>query len=287
MRELGAIGARACAVVLVQNESVLSVDHVAAEIRAVGVQPADLLMLHASLRKVGPVAGGAEGVVAAVESALGPDGTVLMVLGAVDDHDWVNARAESDRPTLLADAEPFDYLVTPALPDVGVLAEVLRTMPGTLVNDHPEGRFAARGRLARELLTDLPWDDYYGPGSALDRFVSAGGRVLRLGADPDTVTVLHHAEYLAEVPHKLRVRRFRKVASPAGPRIVVVECLDDEDGIVPVDRQPAEDYFAIILREYLATGRAATGMVGGAAAELIDAADLVGFGAAWMTAHLG
>ena len=252
-----------------------------------GVQPADLLMLHASLRKVGPVAGGAEGVVSAVESALGPDGTVLMVLGAVDDHDWVNARAESDRPTLLADAEPFDYLVTPALPDVGVLAEVLRTMPGTVVNDHPEGRFAARGRLARELLTDLPWDDYYGPGSALDRFVSAGGRVLRLGADPDTVTVLHHAEYLAEVPHKLRVRRFRKVASPAGPRIVVVECLDDEDGIVPVDRQPAEDYFAIILREYLATGRAATGMVGGAAAELIDAADLVGFGAAWMTAHLG
>ena len=67
----------------------------------------------------------------------------------------------------------------------------------------------------------------------------------------------------------------------------MVECLDDEDGIVPVDRQPAEDYFAIILREYLATGRAATGMVGGAAAELIDAADLVGFGAAWMTANLG
>ena len=269
-----------------QNGDVLSTDHVAAEIRALGVRTGDLLMLHAALRRIGPVVGAAEGVVEAVERAVGPDGTVLMVLGAVDDHDWVNSRPESERPELLADAEPFDHLRTPALPDVGVLAEVLRTMPATVVNDHPEGRFAARGRLAHELLTDLPWDDYYGPGSALDRFVAAGGRVLRLGANPDTVTALHHAEYLADVPDKLRVRRFRKVAGPTGPRIMVVECLDDEDGIVPVDRQPAEDYFSVILREYLATGRAATGTVGAATAELIDAADLVHFGAAWMTANL-
>ena len=269
-----------------QNGCVLSTDRLAAELRALGVRPGDLLMVHAALRRIGPVAGGAEGVVQALEEALGPDGTVLMVLGAVDDHDWVNSRPESQRPELLADAEPFDHLRTPALPDVGVLAEVLRTMPATVVNDHPEGRFAARGRLAEELLRDLPWDDYYGPGSALDRFVSAGGRVLRLGADPDTVTALHHAEYLADVPDTLRVRRFRRVTGPTGPRIVVVECLDDEDGIVPAERQPSEDYFAVILRQYLATGRAATGMVGGAPAELIDAADIVEFGAAWMTANL-
>ncbi len=123
-----------------------------------------------------------------------------MVLGAVDDHDWVNGRTRERRPTLLADAEPFDHLRTPALPDVGVLAEVLRTMPGTVVNDHPEGRFAARGRLARELLTDLPWDDYYGPGSALDRFVSAGGRVLRLGADPDTLWAICSNSWTNQVP---------------------------------------------------------------------------------------
>ncbi len=167
-----------------------------------------------------------------------------------------------------------------------MLAEVLRTMPGTLVNDHPEGRFAARGRLAHELLDDLPWDDYYGPGSALDRFVSAGGRVLRLGANPDTVSVLHFAEYCADVPDPVRIRRHRKVLGPDGPRIVVVECMDDENGIVPDERQPAEDYFAIILREFLATGRATVGRVGGAQAELFAAADIVGFGAEWMTANL-
>jgi aminoglycoside N3'-acetyltransferase len=258
----------------------------AAELAGLGVRSGDLVFLHASLRRIGPVERGAVGVIEAVERAIGADGTLVMILGAANEWDWVNSHPEPERAALLADAEPFDSATTPVLPEVGVLAEVLRTMPGTVVNDHPEGRFAARGRLANELLDDLPWDDYYGPGSALDRFVSAGGRVLRLGAGPDTVSVLHFAEYCAEVPDTVRVRRHRKVLGPDGPRIVVVECMDDENGIVPDERQPQEDYFAIILREFLATGRAEVGWVGGADAELFKAADIVGFGADWMTANL-
>jgi len=88
------------------------------------------------------------------------------------------------------------------------------------------------------------------------------------------------------VPDTVRVRRHRRVLGPDGPRIVVVECMDDENGIVPDARQPAEDYFAIILREYLATGRALVGSVGGAVAELIESSDIVDFGAQWMTANL-
>ena len=266
--------------------SVLTPAELAAELRTLGVRPGDLLFLHVSLRKVGPVQGGAVGVVEGVELAVGPDGTVVMILGAANDFDWVNEHPESERAALLADAEPFDALTTPVLPEVGVLAEVFRTMPGTLVNDHPEGRFAARGPRSHELLDDLPWDDYYGSGSALHRFVSAGGRVLRLGANPDTVSVLHYAEYCADVRDTVRVRRHRKVTGPDGPRIVVVECLDDENGIVPDERQPTEDYFAIILREFLATGSGICGRVGGAQAELFQASDIVTFGAEWMTANL-
>ena len=59
-----------------------------------------------------------------------------------------------------------------------------------------------------------------------------------------------------------------------------MECLDDENGIVVWD---GEDYFAIILREYVATGRAKRGLVGNAHCEHIDAADLVRFGARWMS----
>lgn len=263
-----------------------TVGELAADLNELGVEPGMLVMAHASLRRIGPVQGGAAGVVEAIDRALGPDGTWLMVLGSSNDHDWVNQRPEEERAALLADAVPFDHLRTPVLPEVGVLAEVFRTSPGTLVDDNPEGRFGARGRLAHDLLDGLDWDDYYGPGSALDRFVAAGGKILRMGANPDTTTVLHHAEYLCEVPDKLRVRRHRLVPGPDGPRVVVVECLDDENGIVPDDQQPGEDYFAIILREYLAAHQHRTGRVGQAEAVLLDAGDVVRFGAAWMTENL-
>jgi aminoglycoside N3'-acetyltransferase len=261
-----------------------SVDDLADDLRRLGVRSGDVLMVHASLRAVGPVAGRADGVLDALEAAFGPEGTLLMTVGARDDWGWVNERPEAERPSLLRDAEPFDRLATPADPEVGVLAEVFRTRPGTLVSDHPEGRFASSGRLASALVSDVPWDDYYGPGSPLERFVQAGGRVLRLGADIDTVTLLHYAEYLAPVPSKRRVTRHRMVLGRAGPELRVVRCLDDSDGIVD---HPGDDYFGVILRQYLATGRATVGVVGGATSELIDGADIVSFAVDWMAEHLG
>lgn len=263
-----------------------SVDALVNDLRALGVRPADVVMVHASLRAIGPVVRRADGVLAAIRRAIGPDGTILMTLGARDEWDWVNRRIEQERAALLADAEPFDALTTPADPDVGALAEVFRTHDGTIVSDHPDGRFAANGPLARALTDHVPWDDYYGPGSPLHRFVDLGGRVLRLGADIDTVTLIHYAEYLTDVRGKRRVRRHHRVAGPAGPVIRTVDCLDDSDGIVEWD---GADYFGLILADYLAD-RAGTevlglGFVGAARSELIDAGGLVGYASKWMAAQ--
>jgi aminoglycoside N3'-acetyltransferase len=254
-----------------------------ASLHGLGITSGDTIMVHASLRGIGPVEGGAAGLVRALDAAVGGDGTVLMTVGARDECAWVNDRPEAERAGLLAGTEPFDYRSTPADPDVGVLAEVFRQMPGTLASDHPEGRFAARGSLAERFLVNVPWDDYYGPGSPLERFANARGKVLRLGSDPNTVTLLHYAEYLAEVPHKRRVRRHRLVAGVHGPEIRTVECLDDARGIVAY---PEEDYFATILNAYLRERAGAAGLVGNARSELLDAADLVAFAAGWMTEHL-
>jgi aminoglycoside N3'-acetyltransferase len=260
----------------------LTTHDLVADLRALGVASGDVVMVHASLRAIGAVEGGASGVIDALEAATGVDGTVLVVIGARDDWDWVNERPERERAALLRDATPFDAHTTPADPEVGVLAEVFRRRPTTRVSDHPEGRFAASGRMATTLLEDVPWDDYYGPGSPLDRFVRARGKVLRMGADLDTLTVLHYAEYLAPIASKRRVRRHRLVTGEDGPELRIVECLDDSDGIVDY---PGEDYFAVILREYLASKRAKTGVVGRAASELIDALDVVKFAVAWMDEH--
>ena len=172
------------------------------------------------------------------------------------------------------------------MPSSGISASSVRAViwptPGTLVSDHPEGRFAARGPAAAALLAEVPWDDYYGFGSPLDRFVQHRGKVLRLGADLDTITLLHFAEAVIDYVPKRRVRRHRLVSTPTGTEIRVVETLDDSDNIVDL---PGEDYFARIARDYLASGRAAVGRVGNAASDVIDGADLVAFAVTWMEQH--
>ncbi len=262
-----------------------TVEELTADLRALGVASGDLVMVHASLRRIGPVVGGGDGVLDALLAAVGPDGTLMMNVGVRDDWGWVNDRPELDRLALLVDAEPFDPLTTPAEPDNGVLAELFRVRAGAVVSNNPEGRLGALGPLAEGLMADAPWDDYYGPGSPLQRLVEAGGKVLRLGADLGTVTLIHYGEYLVDLPSKIRVRRHRRVRTPAGSEVRTVECLDDSTGIV---EQPdgTPDYFETILIDYLAAGRASVGSVGSATSELIDAADLVAFAVGWMGEHL-
>ncbi|MEM7192685.1 MAG: AAC(3) family N-acetyltransferase, partial [Pseudomonadota bacterium] len=230
-----------------------------------------------------PIETGPSGLLDALHEVLGADGTLLMILGAEIAHDWVNKRPEAERPALLAGTPVFDPLAAPVFNEVGYFAEVFRKAAGTVVTSNPSGRFGARGHLAEALLADAPWHDYYGPGSPLARLCDWGGQILRIGADPETTTVLHYAEYLADIPEKRRVRRHYLCDGPQGPEVRAVECLDDEDGIV---LDEGEDYFARILKDYLAHGTARRGQVGNAAAELIDAADIAAFGARWMTENL-
>jgi len=260
-----------------------SIEELQQQVATLGVVAGDTVMLHASLDAIGETEQRADGLLRALELAVGASGTLLMVLGAKDDWAWVHKHPEHEREALLAAATPFDAHTTPAHPDVGLLAELFRQRTGTFVSTHPEGRFAARGDGAEELVADQPWNDYYGPGSPLERLLARRGKILRMGADLDTVTAIHYAEYLCSVPNKRRVSRHRRVATTGEAEIRRLECLDDEDGIV---EHPGEDYFATILRAYLATGTHSAGFVGSAQSELIDANELVRFAVDWMDRHL-
>lgn len=232
------------------------------QLQDIGVPAGAPLMVHASLRRVGPIEGGASALLDALVEVLGTGGTLLMALGAADD-------------------APFDALTSKVEQDMGVLAEVFRQRSGVRVNDHAAARFAATGAQSLELLEPVPLHDYHGPGSVLERFTTLGGAVLRLGADMDTVTVTHLAEYRADVPDKRRVRR-RYVRADIGEQWI--ESLDDNDGICD---WPGGDYFSRILVDFLAAGHARTGPVGSCAAELFDARTFVAFATAWMESNLG
>ena len=232
-----------------------------AQLRDLGLRSGALVMVHASLRAVGPVEGRAGGLIDAILDVIGPDGTMVMALGADADEPFEAQRTEVD------------------IEDMGVLAEVFRTHPGTRVSDHAASRWAASGPLAPALLRDPPLHDYHGPGSLLERFVARGGVVLRLGADVDTMTLTHLAEYRARVPDKRRVR-IRYVRADVGEQWI--ESLDDTDGIVEDG-----DYFEQILIDFIAAGRARRGAVGRCQAELLDGQEFLQFAVDWMERELG
>ena len=260
-----------------------SVAKIQRDLQLLGVRNGEVLMVHASLRAIGPVVGGADGVIDALDVAVGPTGAVMMVLGAHNEFDWVNARAEKERGRLLLGSPPFDALLTPADKDVGYLAEVFRQRDGTRVTDNPEGRFGARGARSAQLLVDAPWHDYFGPGSPLEKLIQANGKILRMGADPDTTTLLHYGEYLAPILNKRQVCRHRLVQGSGETEVRKIMCLDDTNGIVDV---VGEDYFKTILEAFLSSEAALTGQIGEAESQLIDANDLLKFGVNWMGENL-
>jgi len=258
------------------------------QLRSLGVAPGDLLMVHGSLRKLDLARatfgeGGAELILDALVEAVGSSGTLLMTMGTDYAADWVNERPVAEREGLLVGTAPFQLAGAAVNKEVGWLAEAFRQRPDTLVSANPSGRFGAAGARAEELLADQPWDDYYGPGSPLHKFSDWGGRILRLGAGLDTVTALHYAEYLAEIPNKRRTRWDYLMEAGLEARHVWITCLDDSQGVADWD---GEDYFAALLKEYFALGRHREGEVGTARSELIEAADLIEFGARWMEAKL-
>lgn len=107
----------------------------------------------------------------------------------------------------------------------------MRNTAGTQVSNHPEGRFAALGPHAKTLLGTQSWNDYFGPASPLDHLCRLKGKVLRLGADPDTATLTHFAEYLTPLAGKRRRERHCLVQGEAGPELRAMQSLDDENGI--------------------------------------------------------
>lgn len=248
----------------------------AADFRALGVRPGDVVMLHASVRAVGRIAGGPDQIHLALKDALTGDGTLLMYASCPEHYDEVGRgglTADEERE-LLASLPVFDAETARSQRDNGTLVEFLRTWPDSRVNDHV-ARFVVWGARTEELLSEQPWDFAFGHGSALDRFRAMGGRILLLGSDHDTVTFLHHVEHVADLPGR-RVARFQVPVLEHGERVwrEMAEVDTSSQGAHP---HWPDRFFARLVDAYLAETGNRGGRVGEAQSFLLDAGGLDGF----------
>lgn len=176
-------------------------------------------MLHASVRAVGPVAGGPDQIHLALKDALTPEGTLLMYASASEGYDDVGRGhlTPSQERELVEKLPAFDARRVRCARDNGALVEFFRTDPDSIVNDHV-ARFVVWGRLARHLLSVQPWDFAFGRDSVLERFVGVDGKILLLGCDHDNVTFLHYAEHIVDIPGK-RIAEFQVPVIENGVRV--------------------------------------------------------------------
>lgn len=248
----------------------------ARDFRALGIAEGDVVMLHASVRSVGEVAGGPDQIHLALRDALGSSGTLMMYVGCPSYYDDVGRgvlTAEQERE-VLEKHPPFDPITTRSARSHGILVEFFRTFPGTIVNNHV-ARFAAAGAHAADLLAEHPWNSPYGAGSPLDRFRTLGGRILLLGSDHDEVTFLHHVEHVVDFPQK-KISRY-KVPCEDGGRVVwrdVEEVNTAGDG---AHAHWPDRFFAHIVDRYLESSGNYGARVGHANSYLIPARDLCSF----------
>jgi aminoglycoside 3-N-acetyltransferase len=245
----------------------------ASEFRALGIAPGDIVMVHASVKAVGEVAGGPDEIHLALKEALTSEGTLMMYAGCpryVDEVGRGNL-SPSEESEVLEKLPAFDPETARTARDHGILVEFLRTYPGSRVNHHV-ARFVAWGKEADFLFSSQPWNYAFGRDSALDRFVALDGRILLLGCDHDTVTFLHYVEHIADLPNK-RVARFKVPIAEHGTRVWRdMEEFDTSDQSAHANWP--ERFFARIVDSYLASANNRGGRVGDAQCYLLPARDL-------------
>lgn len=213
-----------------------------AQLRALGVRPGGVLLVHTSFRAVRPIEDGPSGLIRALRAALGDGGTLVM-------------------PTMTDGESVFDPASTPTL-DMGITAETFWRTPGVLRSGHPSGSFAAQGPLAPTICAPQPLSPPHGPDSPPGRVHALGGQVLLLGVTHSEDTTLHVAEAIAGVPYS--------IAYP---------CVVSIDGVVRTEMIAETDHccrrFDLLDGWLRARGMQREGRVGSGPARLCASRDIV------------
>ena len=252
----------------------LTRSQLASALSALGLSAGDVVMVHASLRAIGEVAGGPDEVHLAIKDVITERGTMLMYASCpayVDEVGRGNLTPDEEAK-VLATLPAFDPQTARSARDNGALVELFRTYPGSRVNEHV-ARFVVWGQHTDHLVEPQPWDYAFGRGSLLERFVELDGKILLLGSDHDNVTFLHYAEHIADIPDK-QIARFKVPVIENGQR-VWREMAEVDTSSQGAHASWPDRFFAILVDGYLAATINRGGRVGEAESYLFSARGLL------------
>ena len=163
-----------------------TIQKIASDLQILGVSKGETVLVHSSLRSLGPVEGGAETVVQGLLNALGEEGTLLFPALSF-------ATVGVSNPL-------FDVRKTPSC--VGALPEYFRQRQGTCRSVHPTHSVSGTGKKAPDLLKDHFLDETScGENSPFRRLREEGDWILFIGCSIAPNTSMHAVEELVTPPY--------------------------------------------------------------------------------------
>lgn len=225
----------------------LSRDEIHASLREMGIQPSDTVLMHTSMRAIGPVEGGCDGLIDAFTSYLS-EGLYL-----VPTHTWANVGEE---------APVFDVKKTP--PCIGALPTVAAARRDGVRSLHPTHSMVAFGAGAaafvageEKLQTPCP------PGGCMARLSAVNAKLLLVGVGLNRCTFLHAVDEKLNLPDRLTDPMTLTVVGHAGERYTLSFRKHGETG---------SENFGVFFEPLAACGALTHGRLGGAEVLCCDAA---------------
>jgi aminoglycoside 3-N-acetyltransferase len=260
-------------------------DQLAADLRSLGLQRGQDLLIHCSLRRVGPIDGGAATLLNAILDVAGPEATLVVPTQTTRNSltsraflaDTAGLDAE-ERARYVAAMPGFDPATTPSV-GMGAFAEYLRTHPAAARSGHPQVSFAAIGPGARACTSVHDLDCHLGDRSPLGWLYAANAAILLLGVGYSVCTAFHLAEY--RLPGVAARRLYQCFTAGEATRVAhEFTDIDLDDGDFEM---LGADLESTAKREALAGLRRRR--VGSAPGTLLALPMAVDFACSWLTSH--
>ena len=161
-------------------------------LKGAGIKPNDKVTIHCSLRAIGKIENGADGMIDAFSGYL-KDGLFI-----VPTHTWNKVWRKS----------PY-YDVWSTVPDIGTLAEIAAFRKDGVRSLHPTHSVAAFGRDAAEFVRgEEKCASPAPPGSCISRLYEENGKVLLIGVGHERNTYLHSVDERLGIPDRLNPEPF-------------------------------------------------------------------------------
>jgi aminoglycoside 3-N-acetyltransferase len=180
--------------------SVVTIEDIKLELKRIGIQSGDVLEVHASMKSIGFVLGGANALLDALLETIGFEGTLIMSAQSSDNSEpsyFQNPPVDVSLYKTIREHTPTFKGKFDDLTGMGLLAIALQKRPSVYFSNHPQVSIMAHGKHAKWITQSHPLNDMFGLKSPLAKMVELKTKVILIGVDYDRCTGMHLGEYLS------------------------------------------------------------------------------------------